>query len=93
MVPIPGDGDFLLYGSPRISALMRPATVTLGLVLVPPNFLQLWTNLIVWFLTARMMQSGSLVMALILSLLDLSSPNMLMNAPKLLLAALDLFRD
>ena len=72
---------------------MRPATVMFGLVLVPPNFLQLWKNLILWISAARMMQSGFKVMALILSFFELFSSSASMNAPKLLLDALDLFED
>jgi hypothetical protein len=46
----------------------RPPTVTEGMIWVPPNFLQLWTNLIrQWLLASRTMLSESLERALILS--------------------------
>ncbi len=83
----------MTIGSAFAPCPMRPATVTFVLVHVLPNFLQLWKNLIFWFLTARMMQTGSSVMALIWPFFKLFSPNASMNVPKLLLATLDLFDD
>ena len=66
---------------------MRPATVVVGLVRVPPNFLQLWMNLIFFPSTTSMMLSGSSVIALILSIFEFSVAMAPMNAPKCLLAA------
>ncbi len=53
---------------------MRLATVVVGLVWVPPNFLQLWMNLILFPSTTNKMLSGSSVMALILSFLNFPLP-------------------
>ena len=65
---------------------MRLATVVIGLVRVPPNFLQLWMNLILFPSTTSKMLSGSSVMALILSVFEFSVAIVPMNAPKCLFA-------
>ena len=61
--------------------------VVVGLVRVPPNFLQLWMNLIFFPSTTSMMLSGSSVIVLILSIFEFSVAMAPMNAPKCLLAA------
>ncbi len=53
---------------------MKPATMMFGLILVPPIFLQLWMNLIFSCSTPWMMQSWSLVMALIFLFFDFVLP-------------------
>ena len=65
---------------------MRQATVVVGLVRLPPNFLQLWMNLIFFPLTTSKMLSGSSVMALILSIFEFSIAIATMKAPKCLFA-------
>jgi hypothetical protein len=65
---------------------MRLATVVVGLARVPPNFLQLWMNLIFFPSTTSKMLSGSSVMALILSIFEFSVAMAPMNAPKCLFA-------
>ena len=62
------------------------AMVVDGLVWVPPNFLQLWMNLILFPSTTSKMLSGSSVMALILSIFEFSVAIAPMNAPKCLFA-------
>jgi hypothetical protein len=71
--------------------LMRPTTVVVGLVQVPPNFLQLWMNLIFFYSTTSMMLSGSSVMVLILSIFEFFIVMAAMKASKFLLAVLVLF--
>ena len=65
----------------------RPTTVVVGLVRVPPNFLQLWMNLIFFCSTTSMMLSGSSVMALIFSIFDFYVAMVTMKASKFVLAA------
>jgi hypothetical protein len=66
--------------------LIRPTMVVVGLVRVPPNFLQLWMNLIFFCLTTSIMLFGSSVMALIFSFFEFSAVIALMKALKFLLA-------
>ncbi len=66
---------------------MKPPIVVVGLVQVPPNFLQLWMNLALLRLSVTMMMlSGSSVRALILLFFEFFSAIVLMKAPKFLLA-------
>ena len=67
-------------------SLLGQAMVIVGLVRVPPNFLQLWMNLILFPSTTSKMLSGSSVMALILSIFEFSVAIAPMNAPKCLFA-------
>jgi hypothetical protein len=78
--------ELMTIGNALASWPMRLATVVVGLVRVPPNFLQLWMNLILFPSTTSKILSGSSVMALILSIFDFSIAIAPMNAPKYLFA-------
>ena len=67
---------------------MRPPMLTVEMVQVPPNFLQLWTKFTQrWLLATTTMLSGSSVRALILSFFYLSLLRALTKAPRFLFAA------
>jgi len=64
---------------------MRPTMVVVGLVRVPPYFLQLWMNLIFFFSTTSTILSGSSMVALMI--FGFSVAMAMMKASKFLLTA------
>ena len=76
----------IIIGKALAPWLIRPRTVMVGLVRMPPNILQLWMNLIFFCSTTRMMLSGSSMMALIFSIFEFSVAIVSMKASKFLLA-------